>query len=424
MHQKQNNEKVPTQDIGFSAALTEILQAIHSLNSQPIPITEALDRVLVADVVAPADIPPFDNAAMDGFAVRAEDLAGASPDLPAVLRVVGEIPAGRVAYTPLESKTAMRIMTGAPLPPGGDTVVPIELTAPAGKQVQVLKPVKLGANIRRAGEDIGRGQVVLYAGQVLRPADIGVLAAMGYSQVDVVRRPRVAVLTTGDELVPIDAEVTPGKIRNANEYTAIAMIKRYGGRPIPLGIARDTRESLAAKIKQALDQKIDLIVTSAGVSVGDYDVVKQALAVEANMRFWRVFMKPGKPLGFGHIQGVPVLALPGNPAAFAISFELFVRPTLRLMQGHTLLEKPAIQATVDEDVRSNPRRHFLRARVRREDDGYRVTTRDGDINRQGSAMLSSMLWANGLLVVPEDVTFVPAGSQVQVLMLDWPEVVF
>ncbi len=426
------------QPIRVDEALDYILRHVAPLDSQPVHITEALDRVLAEDVLSTLDIPPFANSAMDGYALRSGDVTAAGPDAPVTLAVIGEVAAGALPDCPVQAGTAVRIMTGAPVPPGGDAVVPFEQTSegrPGGPlpapcadepgrpfgSVEVYAAVRAGDNIREAGEDIRRGATVLAAGHVLRPPDIGILAALGCPQVRVVRRPRVAILATGDELVDVDQPVTPGKIHNSNEYATLSLVKRYGGVPVPLGIARDTVEALTAKLRAGLAQGVDLFLTSAGVSVGDFDMVKNVLAAEGEMHFWQVAMKPGKPLAFGTVQDVPLLGLPGNPVAAMVAFEVFARPAILKLGGHSSWEKPSVRAILDEDVRNSGRRHYMRARVRREADGYRVTTRGSDVQIQGSGILSSLVWANGLLVVPEEVTFIRAGDSVDVWMLDWPE---
>jgi molybdopterin molybdotransferase len=247
---------------------------------------------------------------------------------------------------------------------------------------------------------------------------------MGHPQVRVVRRPRVAVLATGDELVDVDQPITPGKIRNSNEYTSIALVKRYGGLPVPLGIARDTVKDLTSKIRAGLSQDVHLFLTSAGVSVGDFDVVKNVLDAEGEMHFWQVAIKPGKPLAFGSVEGVPLLGLPGNPVAAMVAFEVFARPAILKLGGHKSWQKPSVTAVLDEEVHNSGRRHYMRAQVRREADGYHVTTRGSGVRVQGSGILSSLVWADGLVVVPEEVTFIEAGSSVDVWMLDWSESVF
>ncbi len=419
------------QMIRVDEALDYILHHIRPLDSRLIPLVDALDRVLAGDVVSEIDIPPFVNSAMDGYAVRSEDVAGATDTSPVTLRVVGEVPAGSVPDCSVVPGTGVRIMTGAPMPPGSDAVVPFELTSEgqtqagqAGGQVVIYRSVGRGDHVREAGEDIRKGQRVLSAGHVLRPQDIGVLAAMGFPQVKVFRRPRVAILATGDELVDVDEPITPGKIRNSNEYTHVGLVKRYGGVPIPLGIARDTAADLTDKIRKGLAQNVDLFLTSAGVSVGDFDVVKDVLATEGKMHFWQVAIKPGKPLAFGVVGGVPLLGLPGNPVAAMVAFEVFARPAILKLGGHVGWDKPSVRAVVDEDIHNSGRRHFMRAQVRREADGYHVATRGSGVQVQGSGILSSLVWANGLVVVPEEVTFIKAGSLVDVWMLDWPRTVF
>ncbi|MDH4138807.1 MAG: molybdopterin molybdotransferase MoeA, partial [Anaerolineae bacterium] len=252
---------------------------------------------------------------------------------------------------------------------------------------------------------------------IIRSQEIGVLASLGKSTVSVIRRPRVAILATGDELSTIDEPVTPGKIRNSNEYSNAALVRRYGGIPIRLGIARDNVEDLTAKINEGLAQNVDLFLTSAGVSVGDYDVVKDVLNTEGEMRFWQVRMKPGKPLAFGLIRGVPLIGLPGNPVSSMVSFEQFARPAMLVMEGKTRLAKPTVEAILEEDVTNSGRRGFVRVMVDKRDGQYYAHT----TGRQGSGVLTSMVKANGLAVIPEGVRLVKAGEKVTVQMLDWPE---
>lgn len=416
--------------ISVDDALAYILNHIEPLPVEEVHLLDGLDRILAEDIVANMDIPPFSNSAMDGYAVCASDTAGAEPDAPVTLKVIEDVAAGAVPETEIAPGTAARIMTGAPMPPGADAVVRFEETSegreagsPNGS-VHIYKEVLPMDNVRPAGEDISRGERVLEAGRLLRPQELGVLAALGQPTVQVHRRPKVALLATGDELAGINEEVTPGKIRNINEYTTAAQVRRYGGVPIQLGIARDTVEDLTAKIQAGLEQNIDLLLTSAGVSVGDFDVVKDVLAAEGEMHFWQVAIKPGKPLAFGQMAGVPVLGLPGNPVSAMIAFEVFARPAMRKMAGWSQWEKPRVRATLQEDVTNSGRRHYMRSVVIRGEDGYEVTTRGDTVKVQGSGILTSMVWANAFLVVPEGETFLPAGSQVEVEMFDWPEIVF
>ncbi|MBI4790229.1 MAG: molybdopterin molybdotransferase MoeA [Chloroflexi bacterium] len=416
--------------ISVEDARAYILKHFAPLEPERVPMLEALDRVLAEDVISELNVPPFNNSAMDGYAVRAADIVHAAPDRPAALRVIGDVAAGYVATRAVEPGTAMRIMTGAPLPSGADTVVRFEETSEGvetrgtGKDrdtVEILKAVQRGDNVRAAGEDIHAGEVVLPRGTLVRPPEIGVMASVGKKEVAVHRRPRVAILATGDELVDIDEPITPGKIRNSNEYGNAAAVVRAGGIPIRLGIARDNIADLTSKIRAGLDAGADLFLTSAGVSVGDYDMVKDVLNAEGAMHFWQVNMKPGKPLAFGVLRGkkdVPLLGLPGNPVSAMMSFEIFARPAILTMLGKTRFERPTVQAVLEESVTNTAnRRNFIRVRVEKRDGGYVART----TGEQGSGILTSVSRANGLLVIPEDVTLVRAGDRVDIQMLDWPE---
>jgi molybdopterin molybdotransferase len=415
-----------TKQISVEEALTYILEYITPLKVETVAIPQALNRVLAEDVVSRCDVPPFANSAMDGYAVRAADVTGCTIDRPARLAVIENIPAGATPSKKVIPGTAARIMTGAPMPPGADAVVRFEDTSEAHaiaglsqEEMAVIHPVQAGENVRPAGEDVQTGQPVLRAGHQLRPQDIGMLAAIGQGQVRVHKTPRVAILATGDELVGVDEALTPGKIRNSNEYTQAALVQSYGGEPLMLGVARDTRQDLTAKIRAGLAQGVDLFLTSAGVSVGDYDMVKTILAAEGEMHFWQVAIKPGKPLAFGVIDGVPLLGLPGNPVAAMVAFEVFARPAILKLAGLRTWHKPTLKASLQEDVYNSGRRHYMRAFLYQEDDQYRVTTRDSGVQVQGSGILSSLVWANALVVVPNEVTHIPAGSEVDVWLLDW-----
>jgi molybdopterin molybdotransferase len=415
--------------ISVEEALAEILSHVHPLEPERVPILDALNRVLAEEIVSDTDIPPFDNSGMDGYAVRAADVAGATNGSPVGLRVAGSVAAGYVAGTGVEPCTAVRIMTGAPLPDGADAVVPFEdtsdfdrpkearLAAPAA-WIEVRTAVESGANVRPAGEDIRLGERVMIPGRLIRPQESGVLASLGRETVLVHRRPRVAILATGDELLEVHEPLAPGKIRNSNEYTNAALVTRYGGVPIRLGIARDTAGELTARIRAGLEQGADLFLTSGGVSVGDYDVVKDVLGSEGQMQFWQVRMKPGKPLAFGLLPGgVPLIGLPGNPVSAMVSFEQFARPAILKMLGHLDLNKPAVQAILEEPLINSGRRAFVRVVVTRQEGGYHART----TGEQGSGVLTSMSKANGLAVILEGIEQVEAGSLVTVQMLDWPE---
>jgi molybdopterin molybdotransferase len=396
--------------LSVEEALEQILATVRVLEPERVPILEALGRVLAEEVAADRDIPPLPNSAMDGYAVRAADVA----HIPARLRVIAEAPAGRLCPAEVAPGTAVRIMTGAPIPAGADTVIPFEHTRTDDEWVEVLREVRPGANVREAGEDVRAGQVVLTPGRVLRPQEIGMLAALGRTEVAVVRRPRVAILATGDEVVPPWETPGPGQIRDANSYTVAAQVRRYGGIPLILGIVRDEEALVREGIRRALAERADLIVTSGGVSIGDFDLVKGVLATEGEMRFWSLNMKPGRPLAFGIVGGVPLVGLPGNPVAAMIATELFVRPAVLKMQGFTDWPWPELRARLTDPItRKDGRRHYLRVRLRETDGGWEATL-TGD---QGSGILYSLVQADGLAVIPEDVNHLPAGAEVRVLRI-------
>jgi molybdopterin molybdotransferase len=355
-------------------------------------------------------------------------LRGASRYTPVTLTVSGEIAAGRVPDRPLTAGTAMRIMTGAPLPEGADAIVPVEQTNEAWRdpqrtlpdQVEIYLAPEPGAYVRPAGEDIQAGNYLLSAGHLIRPQEIGILAALGVTHLPVVRQPRVAVLSTGDELLTIEEALQPGKIRNSNSYTQAAQLLAMGAVPLMLGIARDTVADVRARLQEGLDAGVDMFISSAGVSVGAYDVVKTVLAEAGEIGFWRVRMRPGKPLAFGRYEGIPYLGLPGNPVSAMVSFERFARPAVRKMAGHTLLTRPEIEAITLDEIVSDGRESYIRALVSRSKEGYaaRVT------GAQGSNIISSLVKANALLIVPEGVKRVAAGERLTAVMIDWPETVF
>ncbi len=421
--------------LSVEEARSRILEMFQPLESERKPVLEALGQVLAEDVSSPMSIPPLANSAMDGYAVQSSDITGATPDTPKSLRVIGQVAAGQLPQNEVIPGTAVRIMTGGPIPPGADTVVPFEDTdeydlKSSGMGLSDIAEIKVnigaseGSNVRPAGQDISKGQTVLKKGMVLRPSEIGVLASVGRDMVEVVRRPVVAVIATGDELMEPGGPIAPGKIYDSNSYSVAAAVLRYGGVPRFLGIARDNLESMNAKLEEGLDA--DLLLTSAGVSRGDYDIVKDLLASRGKVAFWSVRMRPAKPLAFGVFprpggRQVPHVGLPGNPVSALVAFEELVRPAILRMLGRTDLEKPTIRAELEEDVvNTDGRRVFARVVVTRRNGRYYACL-TGD---QGSGVLTSMALANGLAICPEDVPRMKAGEEVDVQMLDWPEGVF
>ncbi len=418
--------------LSVEEARERILGFFDVLEPEEKPVLDALGQVLAEDVIGQFDIPPLDNSAMDGYAVQASDVQGATASSPAMLEVVGYVAAGQLPDKEVSPGKAIRIMTGAPVPPGGDAVVPFEDTDEVERresgasmdEIGVRIPAEPGSNVRPAGRDVHEGDKVLEKGAVLRPAEIGVLASLGYKTVKVVRRPNVSVLATGDELLPLGADYSEGKIFDSNSYSIASAVVRAGGVPAMLGIAGDNLSALVAKIEQGI--QADMLVTSAGVSKGDYDIVKDVLAERGSIDFWSVRMRPAKPLAFGQLDGpdgrrVPHLGLPGNPVSALVAFEQFGRAAIHKMMGLGDRPLPTVDAVLDDPIVNNDgRRVYARAIVTRSNGRYHARL-TGD---QSSNLLTSMARANGLAICPEDVPRKEAGEVVTVQMLDWSESVF
>ena len=412
--------------LSVEEAFDRVIQCFHVLDSEEKNILDALGQVLATDICSPIDIPPMTNSAMDGYAVRYIDTEGANQQHPNLLQVIDHIAAGQLPQTKISPHTAIRIMTGAPIPSGADAVVPFENTdekersnSKTGlRNIGICSEVDCGENIRPSGEDIKQGELTLAKGTNLRPYEIGVLASIGVNTVKVIRRPQIALLATGDELITPDKPVTPGKIFDSNSYSLMSAITDCGGIPKHLGIAKDTTADVHSKLDKGLNA--DLIITSAGVSKGDYDVVKDVLSKRGNIDFWSVRMRPAKPLAFGFIDGangkaIPHLGLPGNPVSCIIAFEVFGRPAILKMLGKSNLHKRTIQAILKGSI-ANPdkRRVFARVRVSKQDEIYYATP----TGPQGSNILTSMSKANGLAICHENIPFKSSGDSIKVILLD------
>lgn len=398
-------------------AVAEITRGIEPRPVEEVALLDALGRVLATPAIAPYTLPQWDNSAMDGYAVRASDIEAATTERPVILPVLETVAAGAFASRSVGAGEAIRIMTGAPIPDGADTVVRVEDTDGGTERVSIRNARDSRKNIRPLGEDFRKGAVVIAAGMPLAAAQLGVLASLGYGVVEVHRRPVVAIAGSGDELVDLDRfdEVVAGKkIVASNRYTLDALVRQAGGIPRHLGNAADTPESLRSVLEGA--RGCDLLVTSAGASVGEFDYTRQVLeSLGAELRFWRVRMRPGAPLGFGTLDGMPWIGLPGNPVSAMVTFELFVRPVIRRMLGHTRLFRRPVPAVLEEPVSIGARlTHFLRAVTRVREDGVLSARLTGP---QGSGILTSMSQANALLVVPEDRSRVEAGERLSVLPL-------
>lgn len=399
--------------LSVEEALAQILALAQPLATEQVALAEALGRVLAADLAAPLALPPFANSSMDGYAVRAGDLAGATAASPVALRLIGEVPAGGVFAGAVMPGTTVRIFTGAPLPDGADAVLEQELTAPGpvAASVAMQAAVAPGRNVRVAGSDVALGQRLLARGSVIHAPEVAMAAAVGAASLAVTRRPRVAVIATGDELVAPGQPLGPGQIYNSNAPLLAAAVVEAGGVPVILPVARDRADDLRARFAEA--QAADLVLTSGGVSVGDYDLVRQIMDEMGGINFWRVNVRPGKPLAFGRLGAVPLLGLPGNPASSAVTFELFARPFIRALLGALPPTRPTITVRLAMAIPRGDRRHYVRAQLRYED-GTVLATPTGD---QGSHRIASLLGADALVIIAEGAGSIAAGTAVPALLL-------
>jgi molybdopterin molybdotransferase len=401
--------------IPLEQAQQRILDDVGVLPVVEVPLARARGLVLAESASTLEPIPPFANTGMDGFALRAADTLGASEERPRRLPVVATVAAGSVAPRPLEAGEAMRIMTGAPIPEGADAVIMVELTRTEGDIVEALAEVPVGNHVRPAGDDLPGGVVVFTPGETLSPGHIGVLASIGRDVVRVHKRPRVGVFSTGDELVVGPVPLAPGLIRDSNRPTLLALVEEAGFEGVDLGLLPDDEAVIEGALTEAVGT-VDALVTSGGVSMGDFDYVKRVLGRLGEMNWMQVAIKPAKPLAFGLLGDTPIFGLPGNPVSVMVSFELFARPALRHMMGRRDLQRPIVHALADEPLRRSPdgKTHFVRVVLAHEADGaWRVRSAGG----QGSHQLSSMATANGLAIVP-DGDGVAAGGLVRVMQLD------
>jgi molybdopterin molybdotransferase len=406
-----------TVPLAASDAARLILQHVRRQPALRVPLDDALDAVLAEPITSPIDIPAWRNAAMDGYAVRAADVRGASPAEPKLLRVVETVPAGRFPSRNIEPGTSARVFTGAPVPEGADSVVRQEDTDRGVESVAILADRDAGVNVRPAGEDIRRGTLVLEAGTELGPAALGVLASLAVANPMIYRRPRVGILGGGDEIADVDQPdliLSGRKIGSSNTHSLAALVRRAGGEPVPFGIARDTPESIQEHLSRR--GECDLLMTTGGISVGEHDHLRAVMAgLGAELKFWRIRMRPGAPVGFGVLGELPWLGLPGNPVSTMVTFELFARPAIRKLAGRARCFQQSVRARLAEGVRVTPNlQHFLRATLTGPPDAAlaRLT------GPQGSGILTSMLRADALLVIPEGNTDIPAGTEVGAIRLD------
>lgn len=410
--------------ISVNEALQRLLSSFHPVQSESILLSESAGRVLYEGVKSEIDLPLFTNSSMDGFAVRSIDVSKASKNHPVTLSIVEDIPAGKIPSIHLEENQSSRIMTGAPIPSGADAVIPVEDTdqydlksrssydlPPA---ITVYRAVGPGDYIRHKGEDVKKNEVVLHANSPLKPQELGILAMLGKAQISVYRRPKIIILSTGDELVPVEVPLQSGQIHDSNAYTLSALVERDFGDPEYLGIVSDNEDSVREFLITAVAKSADLILSSAGVSVGVFDFVRTVVQSDGNLNFWRVNMRPGKPIAFGDFQGVPFIGLPGNPVAAFVGYEVFVRPAILKLSGIQDVPRYRIKAKLIEDIESDGRESYLRGIIHLKNDEWiaRLT------GHQGSGNLLSLVQANALLIIPSGVKSLAAGAEVDAWLLD------
>jgi molybdopterin molybdotransferase len=403
-------------------ARAQLISELKPVGRMQIELYHAYGMVLSEDIISPIDLPPFPNSQMDGYAVKFLDVASASPENPVALRVVADIPAGIYPQISLQKGEAARIMTGAVIPEGTDLVIPIEETDQQDRtetrlstsQISVFKAGRAGQFLRLRGQDIRAGQKVLSAGQRLKAQDVGLLAMLGIAKVPVFRRPRIALLSTGDEILPIDQPLTPGKVHDANFFVLAALLKKTGAEVVNLGIAVDTELSVKQCLDRAITEKVDIIISTAGVSVGVFDYVRKVIAENGSIEFWQVNIRPGKPIAFGYFKDVPFIGLPGNPVSAFVGFEVFARPAILKLSGNNQIERISFQARTAESIESDGRESYLRSKIVNENGEWVARLTE---SHQGSGNLWSLVQANALLIVPAGVKSLPAGSKVEVWML-------
>jgi molybdopterin molybdotransferase len=408
--------------LSVSEAQRFILKDFKPTEPHKVALGQASRRILAEDIFSPLDLPPFANSSMDGFAVHSSDVASAAQENPVLLTVVADIPAGMHSMIQVAHGQAARIMTGAPLPIDCDAVVPVENTrfeSPGPYQalpdtVAVLTPARPGDSIRPVGQDVHKGDLIMTRGTWLGPQQVGMLAMLGYSQVVVHRPPRIALFSSGDELVPVGTPLEPGKIYDSNTLMLVSMVEKYSAEVVNLGIAPDDIAAIRKLLDRAVSEKVDLILSSAGVSVGSYDYIRSLVQADGEITLWRVNMRPGKPLTYGSYTQIPFIGLPGNPVSAYMGFEIFVRPVLMKLQGRLSWQRPMIQVEIEEAIESDGRESYLRAIVRNQDGAWRGKL----IGHQGSGNLRSLVQANALLLIPSEVKSLPVGARVDGWLLD------
>jgi molybdopterin molybdotransferase len=408
--------------LSVSDARARILEVFAPVGTETLSIAALAGRVLAGDIRAKNDFPLFDNSSVDGFALQTSDIASAGQAAPRTLQVIADIRAGATSDLAIQAGQCARIMTGAPMPAGADAVIMVEDTnfndrlagSIAPETVAVYKTLRPGDNVRRRGADLHAGDRVILAGKRLRAQEIGLLAMLGLPEVPVYRKPKVALLSSGDELLPVEAPLTPGKIHDANSHILAALSESAGVELIRLGVASDSAADVGARLERAVEEKADLILSSAGVSMGAFDYVKSVVESNGELDFWKVNMRPGKPLAFGKYHGIPFFGLPGNPVSAYMGFEVFVRPALEKLSGQTPRTRASQKARLAEPIESDGRESYLRAIVTEEQGALTVRL----AGAQASGDLLSLVQANALLIVPSGVKSLPANSEAQIWLIE------
>ena len=408
--------------LSVNDAIERLLKFITPVETKVIPILDSLGYVLAKPFRSDQDLPLFTNSSMDGFAVRAEDISQASKSNRILLKIIDDLPAGKTSAAIVGPGEAVRIMTGASLPEGADAVVPVEFTNISFEtgsmkipgQIEVLQPVKPGDYIRLEGADVKKGSLVVGAGKRLRPQDLGFLAMLGVENVEVFRKPCIAILSTGDELIPVGSKLTPGKIFDANSFAIGGLVLQNHCELIQMGIAGDSVAGVKEKLDQAIQKNADLIISSAGVSVGAYDVVRGVIEEWGKLDTWQINMRPGKPLAFGNFREILFIGLPGNPVSAFVGFEVIVKPALNKLSGLDRLRRPAIKVRLTEPIRSDGRESYLRGKVWYENGVFYARL----VSHQGSGNLHSLVQANALLIVPSEVKSLPIDAEINAWIID------
>ncbi|MFI5304500.1 MAG: gephyrin-like molybdotransferase Glp [Nitrospiria bacterium] len=394
-------------------AIEIVLSNSKIIDIEDCPIRDTLGRILASSILAPHDQPPWDNSAMDGYAVRWEDIQAGSEHNPVTLRKIEVIPAGQAPRFPLNKGECSKIMTGARIPTGADTVVPVEVTNQIGEEILILKTGSKNDHIRLKGEDVQKGKTVLKKGKRIRPSEISMLASLGILRVPVFKKPIIAVLSTGNELTELNEKRSENKIFNSNGYALCALAEECGGFPLDLGIAQDSKDALLKKLQEG--ESADILVVSGGVSMGDFDYVREVLGAYGKIKFWRTAMRPGSPVAFGEYNGKPFFGLPGNPVSCMVTFKLFVEPLVKKMGGASLFRSEAFPAILDQEIhKKKGLRSFLRGVIFNDRQEIKVKL----TGEQGSHLIHSMVEANCLIDVPEELEHVEEGKKIMVIPLD------